>query len=136
MQIASLKKRIISFIIDEIFIDFIFIFTYFQEFSKAQTPLQMQMFFSNNLLEFILMQIIYQAFFIYMYGKTLGKYLTKTKCVDYEFNKPNLVASLKRSLLRIISEFFCIGFMFAFFTKKRQTFHDLISKTLVVDDKN
>lgn len=134
IKVASYNRRIIAFFIDEFFIEFVFIITYSSEFSSANSPEQAILFLINSFDQFLLMDIIYQTFFINFYGKTLGKYLTKTRCVNFNGQNPNFTQSLIRALFRMISKFLCLGFVFAFFKKSHQTLHDYIAKTLVIDE--
>ena len=83
----------------------------------------------------IVLKFIYQWFFVWYYGATLGKMAVKVKVIDYNtFGRVSPFNALVRSLGRIISEqFFYVGFIVAFFNEGRQTFHDIIGKTLVVN---
>ena len=63
-------------------------------------------------------------------GKTLGKYLTKTKVVNPEGEKPVWTKILLRSLCRFIP-LDQISFLFDF----KSGWHDTLSKTIVVEEK-
>lgn len=63
-------------------------------------------------------------------GRSLGKFITKTKVVNYEGEKPSFNTILVRSLCR------CIPFdAFSFLGDDGKGWHDSISKTYVVDIK-
>ncbi len=70
-----------------------------------------------------------------MYGATVGKILLKIKVVSLdELDNPNLMSSFIRAVVRIISEFLLyLGFLWAFFDKARQAWHDKAAKTVVID---
>ncbi len=65
---------------------------------------------------------------------TLGKMLFGLMLIDVTGTKVSFVRASIRHMLKTISTFiFFGGYLLAFFTKKRQTLHDLISKTVVVN---
>ncbi|MFT5848845.1 RDD family protein [Psychroserpens sp.] len=61
-------------------------------------------------------------------GRTLGKYITKTKVVLYDGSEPTFNEILVRSLCRLIP-----FEQFSFFGEDGKGWHDSISKTYVVD---
>ena len=81
------------------------------------------------------MKVIYQTYFIWYYGATIGKTIMKLKVIDFNhLGRVTFIQALIRSMGRIISEsFFYIGFLMAFYTESRQTLHDKFGKTLVVN---
>jgi uncharacterized RDD family membrane protein YckC len=82
-----------------------------------------------------LIKIIYQTFFVYQYGATLGKIFMKIQVVDaVTLQRPNFSSALNRGVFRIISEMiFYFGFVWAFYDKNRQSWHDKTARTLVVN---
>ncbi|MCF6173268.1 MAG: RDD family protein [Campylobacteraceae bacterium] len=78
---------------------------------------------------------MYQAFFVWAYGATPGKMLLKIRVIStVDLGNPNMIYSINRSLIRIVSEsLFYIGFLWAFTNPKRETWHDKVAKTLVVN---
>ena len=70
----------------------------------------------------------YYIFCEYNFGKTLGKYLTKTKVVALDGSKPTFQKVLIRTLCRLIP-YEAISFLFY-----ESGLHDRISKTMVVED--
>ncbi len=68
-------------------------------------------------------------------GATPGKKLMKIKVVDAEtFENINFKQAVKRFLGYIVSSVpFLLGFVVGAFTKKRQTLHDKIANTVVID---
>lgn len=77
-----------------------------------------------------IVNMTYYTLFESITCKTLGKYLTKTKVVDSEGNKPAWSTILLRSVCRLIP-LDQISFLFDF----KSGWHDTLSKTIVVEDK-
>lgn len=64
---------------------------------------------------------------------TLGKHLVGIQVADPMGRRISFKAAFLRNLLKYATfSFFFIGFVFAFFTKRKQTLHDLLADTLVV----
>ncbi|XPV80847.1 MAG: RDD family protein [Halarcobacter sp.] len=63
------------------------------------------------------LKFIYQTFFVWYYGATIGKIIAKMKVVDFNnFGRVNIFTAMTRSVFRFFSEmFFYFGFIFAFF---------------------
>lgn len=82
----------------------------------------------DYLLQFIF-TIIYYSIFESLTGRTLGKYITKTKVIHVETgDKPTFYEALIRSLCRFIP-----FEPFSFFGSGEGGWHDSISKTRVVN---
>ncbi len=135
LTLASINKRGIAFFIDEMIISILFYIIYADSFAKAGS-LESVIELTNMLfLQVILLKIIYHTFFVWMYGATVGKILLKIKVVSLdELDNPNLMSSFIRAVVRIVSEFLLyLGFLWAFFDKARQAWHDKAAKTVVID---
>jgi len=149
LQIASLGKRVISFAIDYVIV-MVFILVIFSDqlASLAQAisaPRGSQMydqemreatalFLSQNFISILILMITYQGLLIGYNGMTIGKYFTKTKVVALDGSKIGYKDSFIRAVVRASNEMMLyIGFVFAFFTPKRQTMHGLLSKSMVVN---
>ena len=135
LTLASINKRSIAFFIDEMIISILFYIIYADSFAKAGS-LESVIELTNILfLQVILLKIIYHTFFVWMYGATVGKILLKIKVVSLdELDNPNLMSSFIRAVVRIVSEFLLyLGFLWAFFDKARQAWHDKAAKTVVID---
>ena len=51
-----------------------------------------------------------------------------------DLDNPNILYSLNRALIRIVSEsLFYIGFLWALTNPKRETWHDRVARTLVIN---
>jgi uncharacterized RDD family membrane protein YckC len=83
----------------------------------------------------VLMKVIYQAFFVWMYGATIGKIAMKIRIIStIDGQKPTMLSSFVRSNIRIISEaVFFVGFLWALKNFKKQTWEDIAAGTLVIN---
>lgn len=136
LQLASFTSRVIAFIIDDLSITLIVAFMLWDQIEVASGDLEIVASVMNNaFFQIVFLKFIYQTFFIWYYGATIGKIVTKTRVIDFDnFGRISLTNALIRSAGRIVSEAaLFVGFIFAFFTESRQTFHDKIGKTLVVN---
>ena len=136
LQLASMKARIIAFVIDDLSITFIVAVMLWDTISAAGGDFLAVMGIMNAaFFQIVFIKFIYQTFFVWYYGATIGKLVVKIRVIDYDhFGKVSLINSAVRSAGRIVSEMlFYIGFIIAFFTDSRQTFHDKFGKTLVVN---
>jgi uncharacterized RDD family membrane protein YckC len=136
LELASISSRILAFIIDDIIINVIIVIVFWESISLNKGDTQSLVILMNQFVwPMLCLKFVYQTFFIWYYGATIGKIVAKIRVIDYNhFGKITLMSSIIRSFGRIISEmFFYIGFIFAFFTDGKQTLHDKIGRTLVVN---
>jgi len=136
LQLASMRSRIKAFVIDDLSITFIVIIILWDNISTANGDLMSTMIIMNEaFIQIITLKFLYQSFFIWYYGATIGKFFAKIRVIDFEnYEKITLLNSCIRSAGRIISEaVFYLGFFLAYYGDARQTFHDKFGKTLVVD---
>jgi len=135
LQLASIKKRAVAFFIDEMLLSFLLIIAMSDSFSKAQTVEDIIILTNTYVMQYIIMKIVYQTFFVMQYGATLGKLAMKIRVIDIRtLDNPNFAVSLNRAVFRIISEMiFYLGFLWGMFDPQRQTWHDKTAKTLVID---
>nr|WP_321234563.1 RDD family protein [uncultured Psychroserpens sp.] len=90
-------------------------------------------FYSGSIMEFVfgyLILLLYYTVFETLTGRTLAKFITKTKVVLYDGSKPSFNEILVRSLCRLIP-----FEQFSFLGNDSKGWHDSISKTYVVDIK-
>jgi len=135
ITLASIQKRAAAFFIDEVIISIFIIFAFGDMFKNVSTDTEIIAVFVELTKYMVLLKIVYQTFFVWIYGATPGKMLMKIKIIfTYSINKPNFITSLLRAFGRVVSEsVFCIGFIWAYFNPKRQTWQDVAAKTLVID---
>ncbi len=69
-------------------------------------------------------------------GKTIGKYIVKTKVVNKDGKKISWKQSIVRNLMRAVDGvfFYMIGFIAIYASKNNQRLGDMISKTYVIND--
>jgi len=135
LSLAPTKKRAMAFFIDEMLLSFLLIFALWDSFSQANTMEEMINLTNSFVLEYMMMKIVYQAFFVMQYGASIGKIAMKIRVVEIKtLDNPNVISSLNRAIFRIISEMlFYLGFLWGMMDPLRRTWHDLTAKTLVVN---
>ena len=113
ISLASSSARLKAFIIDDILVTILTFIILWQPLTQTGSDFQKMVLIINGaFLQIIILKFLYQAFFVWYYGATIGKILTKTKIVDENFQRIGLVRSMLRSAIRIISEnIFYIGFI-------------------------
>ncbi|MDM5262873.1 RDD family protein [Sulfurovum sp. XTW-4] len=145
LPIASLQKRITSFVIDDIVITLFFIIIFYDQFSAVLSNItvvdeaaleNINAFIAQNLLVVLSIKLLYHTVLIWQNGMTLGKYFMKIKVIDLETGEtPGFQKAFLRASVRIPSEvLFYLGFLMAFFVPLRQTLHDKLSNCVVVND--
>lgn len=135
LTLASNNKRAIAFFIDEILLSFILIIALWDSFVQASSTEEIILLTNSFVLEFMMMKIIYQSFFVMQYGATLGKLAMKIRVIEIKtLNNPNVLVALNRGIIRVLSEMLLyLGFLWGILNPVRQTWHDLSAKTLVVN---
>ncbi|MDO5045495.1 RDD family protein [Campylobacter sp.] len=135
IRLASLRKRAFAYMIDEILISTLLMIIYWDKFAAANTYEEIQSILIALVYQIIILKFVYQTFFTWYYGASIGKILMKIVCVNVELlDKPNLSSSFIRSFVRIMSEnLLFLGFAWALGNQTFQTWHDLAAKTVVID---
>ena len=136
LELASMRSRIRAFIIDDLSITLIVLIILWDKLSNVNGDIVLAMSIMNEaFVQIIVLKFLYQTVFIWYYGATLGKYIAKIRVIDFEhFGRVSLLNASIRSFGRILSESaFYIGFLIAYYTDSKQTFHDKFGKTLVVN---
>lgn len=133
--LASNKKRAMAFFIDEMLLSFLLVIALWDSFVSAQTMEQMINITNTFVLEFMLMKIIYQSFFVMQYGATIGKIVMGIRVIEINtVQTPSFMSALNRAIFRVISELLLyLGFLWGLLNPQRQTWHDKTARTLVVD---
>ena len=80
------------------------------------------------------LEIIYNFFFVYLYGATLGQIIVKIKIINKtNFDTPTLHECMKRAVVKyLFGTLLYIGFIIAFTDRFYRTIHDRVSKTIVI----
>jgi uncharacterized RDD family membrane protein YckC len=135
ITLAPLLKRGFAYAIDEILISLLFAFIYLDQMPENITTEEMIGIINGLFGYVVLLKISYQTFFIWMYGATLGRIAMKIRVISTsDLEKPTFFLSLSRASFRIISEsIFYLGFVWAILNPKRETWHDKVANTLVVN---
>lgn len=133
--ISSRLKRAVSAVIDEFLLSFLLLVALWETFSQLQTTEEIIIFTNSFVLEYVILKIIYQTFFVMQYGASIGKIVMKIRVIEIKtLDKPNVIVSLNRAFFRVPSEmFFYLGFLWGLLDPFRQGWHDKTAKTLVVD---
>jgi len=136
LELASMPSRLMAFVIDDLLISLVFVVLFWEQITASDAQLiNMLIIISENVIQVLLLKVVYQGFFVWYFGATIGKIIAKIRVIDYNsYGRISLSSSLIRSLTRILSEYIVyIGFILAFFNDGKQTLHDKISRTLVVN---
>ena len=121
--LASTSARIINYIIDSV-ASFGLVFL-------VLTIVQIILGDVMPIIFLVLILVSFAAYFIILellFQKTLGKFITKTKVVKMDGQKPNQSDVIVRTVCRFIP-FDQVSFLFM-----KNGFHDVLSKTKVVND--
>lgn len=137
LQLASLRSRALAFVIDDLLVTVLVMVIFWENIFAVSEDMEAMMFLMKTQLAIplIVLKIIYQTVFVWYYGATIGKIVTKIRVIDANhWGKVSFFSSLLRAVGRIFSEmFFYIGFLIGFFNNGRKTFHDIVGRTLVVN---
>jgi uncharacterized RDD family membrane protein YckC len=137
LQLATMRSRAFAYVIDDLLVTVIIMIIFWENIIALSDNMEAMMFLIKTDLVFplIALKIIYQTFFIWYYGATIGKIVAKIRVIDSNsWARVSLFSSLLRAVGRIFSEmFFYVGFLIGFFNDGRKTFHDITGKTLVVN---
>lgn len=136
LELASNLRRFFAFLIDDVLVTVLVYIVFWDNIAPSTNDIEnLQNVMNGLLLPILFLKFIYQTFFVWYYGATIGKILMKIRVIDFDnFGRISLFSAIMRSFARIASEiFFYIGFIVAFLTEGRQTFHDKLGKTLVVN---
>ena len=86
-----------------------------------------------NFVFFILVWLYYSTLESSRLQGTIGKFLIGIKVVDYNNNRIDFTKATLRYVSSLLSMMFLFfGYLMILFTEKKQSLHDIISKTLVV----
>lgn len=136
LELASISRRIFAFLIDEILVTVLVYLVFWDSLIASSTNVEdLAVVVAGLLIPVLIIKFLYQTVFIWYYGATVGKIILKIRTIDYNhFGRVSLSNSIIRSAGRIASEYFLyIGYIVALLTEGRQTFHDKIGRTLVVN---
>ena len=137
LQLASMRSRALGYVIDDFLITIIIMMIFWEDIISVSQDMDALMYLLKAELAFplIMLKVIYQTFFVWYYGATIGKIVVKIRVIDAnKWGRVSIISSFLRAVGRIFSEmFFYIGFLIGFFNNGRKTFHDITGRTLVVN---
>jgi len=134
-NLASNGKRVWSFTIDSFLMNVVYLVVVYDRIALLKTPEEILYFAKETSWILAVINLLYHTFFTWQSGKTLGKHIMKIKTVSItDGTLLSFPMALLRSLVRVVDEaFFYIGFLPAFFSATRQTLHDRVSGSVVVN---
>ena len=137
LQLASMRSRALGYVIDDFLVTIIIMMIFWEDIISVSQDMDALMYLLKAELAFplIMLKVIYQTFFVWYYGATVGKIIVKIRVIDAnKWGRVSIISSFLRAVGRIFSEmFFYIGFLIGFFNNGRKTFHDITGRTLVVN---
>lgn len=135
LSLAPVSKRLKAFIVDELLISALVLVAFWDSLASASSVTESAQAVNSLFMVIITLKVAYQGIFTFMYGATLGKIWQRIMIVNEDdFYKPNLTISLIRSFTRVFSEWFMYaGFAWAYVSPAKQTWHDKLGKTIVID---
>ena len=137
LQLASMRSRALGYVIDDFLVTIIIMMIFWEDIISVSQDMDALMYLLKAELAFplIMLKVIYQTFFVWYYGATIGKIVVKIRVIDAnKWGRVSIISSFLRAVGRIFSEmFFYVGFLIGFFNDGRKTFHDITGKTLVVN---
>ena len=149
LPVSSSQKRITAFVIDDMMVAFLLFIIFYDQLMVIASHLpsvltpeaiesfqhEMHQFNVDNLLLVLTLKVLYHTVPVWQNGTTLGKYIMKIRVIDLKSGvNPSLVQAFLRALVRIGSEvFFYLGFIMAFMMPLKQTLHDKLSNSVVID---
>jgi len=135
ITLASIQKRGLAYLIDEVLVSLLFIFIYLDYIPDNASTEETIAIINSLFIYVMVLKIVYQTFFVWMYGATLGRIAMKIKVISMsDLERPSFLFALSRASFRVISEsLFYLGFIWAMLNPKRETWHDKVSNTLVIN---
>ena len=137
LQLASMRSRALAYVIDDFLITLIIMIIFWENIILVSNDSDalMNLMRVELVTPLITLKILYQTFFVWYYGATIGKIIAKIRIIDADsWDKVPLFSSFLRAVGRIFSEmFFYMGFLIGFFNEGRKTFHDITGKSLVIN---
>ncbi len=137
LQLASMRSRALAYIIDDFLMTLLIMMIFWESIIavSSDADAMMQLMKVELVMPLIILKIIYQTFFVWYYGATIGKIIVKIRVIDADsWGRISMFSSFLRAVGRIFSEmFFYIGFLVGFFNEGRKTFHDITGKSLVIN---
>jgi len=135
LKLTSTNRRALAFFIDDMLISFLIFVAFYNKLSTTTSIEDVLVLVDSMFVYIVAIKTLYQAFFVWQYGGTLGKIFLKMQVVDEKsFVRLSFGQSLIRAIVRVASEgLFYLGFLWGVLSPTKQTWQDKIAKSLVVD---
>ena len=137
LQLASMRSRAFAYVIDDLLVTIIIMAIFWDNIVSVSHDMDAMMYLMKTdlVMPLIILKVIYQTFFVWYYGATVGKIVAKIRVIDANhWGRVSIFSAFLRAVGRIFSEmFFYVGFLIGFFNEGRKTFHDITGRTLVVN---
>ena len=132
VRLASLSDRAVAFSID--YALFMLLFGASMKVVFPEYDLQLNPNGTTWAAVWTALFVLYQGYFSSDGRQTLGKWAVGVRVVDLEGAPLSLTQALLRCAGYLVSSVLCLGFAWAKISPARQTFHDLIAGSGVVED--
>jgi uncharacterized RDD family membrane protein YckC len=135
LTLANNKKRTLSFVIDDLLMSLVVVAAFGDILFNATNATEWVESTSKIVTQTIFIKFLYQTLFTWYYGATIGKIIMKIQIIELDsLSRPSIFIAMTRAGLRILSEmFFYLGFFPGFFDKLKQTLHDKVARTVVIN---
>jgi len=136
LKTASITKRAIAMTIDDLLVSLIIVFAFSSQFANAKSYEEILVLTIELFGYIFVAYTLYHWIFIAIYGKTVGKMLTKIRVIDMQtLDNPSWMRSLIRSIVRNFDEmFFYLGMAYAIVDPLNRAIHDIVGKSVVIED--
>lgn len=134
-SMAEIPRRVTAFVIDDLLVSVIFMIILWGPMQQSGSIEGVIAIVNAAWLPIVLVKILYQTFFVWQYGATLGKMAMRIEVVEaVSLAQPGFNVAFNRAVFRVVSEVVLyIGFVWALFDPNRQAWHDKTASTLVVN---
>jgi uncharacterized RDD family membrane protein YckC len=136
LKVASVTKRAIAMTIDDFLISLIIVFAFSSEFANTKSYEEILILTNQLFIYIFIAYTLYHWIFIVLYGKTIGKMVTKIRVVDIKtLDNPSWGKSLIRSVVRNFDEmFFYLGMAYAVVDPLNRAIHDITGQCVVIEN--
>ena len=84
LELATQQSRVKAFIIDDLLVTFITILMLWEHITTVNGDfMSILMIMNGAFVQILILKFIYQTFFIWYYGATVGKIIAKIKVIDF-----------------------------------------------------
>ena len=109
LQLASMRSRALGYVIDDFLVTIIIMMIFWEDIISVSQDMDALMYLLKAELAFplIMLKVIYQTFFVWYYGATIGKIVVKIRVIDAnKWGRVSIISSFLRAVGRIFSEMF------------------------------